>query len=126
MKKKDFQELRVRDRFDEDIGEFDSLVILPTRKKHDSGWMCMDFVACKDSEPICRLSGCSDVLNIDGIGGYGPYYGSINKSVVPKGWSIDCLPCGYLRLWSNHTLKVGVAVSNFELLGVSPRNKRQN
>lgn len=123
MKKRDFQEIPLRDSFDEDIGEFDSLVIMPTRKKHDSGWLCIDFVACRKAEPICRLSGCSDVLNIDGIGGYGPYRGFIPKSVVAKGWSIDCLPCGYLQLWSNHTLKAGAALSNFEIYGVTPHKR---
>lgn len=55
-----------------DIEEFSSLVIIPLNYAHDSGWMCMNFVAVnKDGEPICRLSGCSDVLNLDGIGGYG-------------------------------------------------------
>ena len=68
----------------------------------------------KDGEPICRLSGCSDVLNLDGIGGYGNWRsGEIPRLIEPKGWSIDCLPCGYLRLFSHSTLTAGPALSNF-------------
>ena len=71
MKKKEFWELPTRG-WDEDIGPFYSLVILPTGQFHDSGYRCMDFVACdKDMFTICRLSGVSDVICIDGIGGYG-------------------------------------------------------
>lgn len=100
-----------------DIGEFSSLVIIPQDYAHDSGWMCMDFVAVsKEGEPICRLSGCSDVLNIDGIGGFGNWrVGKMPSRIEPKGWSIDCLPCGYLRLFSHRTLTAGPALSNFEI-----------
>ena len=37
---KEFRALPKR-KFGEDIGDFDSLVILPTRRKHDSGYRCM-------------------------------------------------------------------------------------
>lgn len=72
MTKEDFEKVPERGGWSKDIGEFSSLVIIPLNYAHDSGWMCMNFVAVnKDGEPICRLSGCSDVLNLDGIGGYG-------------------------------------------------------
>lgn len=97
-----------------DVGYFDSLIIVPTRRRHDSGYMCMDFITIKDGEPKYRLSGWSDVLHIDGIGGYGSIYvndvlGDYSKraqlkSVECKGWSIDCLPCGCLRLFCNSKL----------------------
>ena len=63
--RKDFDALPGRD-WDEDIGEFDSLVILPTKRIHDSGFRCMDFVAVRKGVPLIRLSGCSDVIHIDG------------------------------------------------------------
>lgn len=100
---------------DTDFSEFYSLVILPTEEIHDSGYKCMDFVAIdKDGYPICRLSGCSDVLHLDGIGGYGEYKGKLNNMVVPKGWSIDCLPCGLIRVFSRYMLKPDdMAVSSY-------------
>ena len=53
MTKKDFNKVPKRDRWAKDIGEFRSLVIIPLDYKHDSGWMCMDFVAVnEEGEPI--------------------------------------------------------------------------
>lgn len=70
MTKEDFDKVPERGGWSRDIGEFRSLVIIPQDYAHDSGWMCMDFVAVdKEGEPICKLSGCSDVLDLDGIGG---------------------------------------------------------
>ena len=116
MTKEDFEKVPERDGWSKDIGEFYSLVIIPMDYAHDSGWMCMDFVAVdKENEPICKLSGCSDVLNLDGIGGYGEWQVEVPNRIEPKGWSIDCLPCGYLRLFSRSTLTAGAALSNFEI-----------
>ena len=98
--------------------EFRSVVIVPVERDgkvelHDSGWGCMDFVLVnKDHEPIGKIGGGSDVLHIDGIGGYGPHEDqvwawekSLYSGFVPaKGWTIDCLPCGYLNLWTKRTL----------------------
>lgn len=119
MTKEDFEKVPGRGGWSRDIGEFNALVIIPQDYAHDSGWMCMDFVAVgKDGEPICRLSGCSDVLNLDGIGGYGKRRAhelELLNRIEPKGWSIDCLPCGYLRLFSRSTMTAGPALSSFEI-----------
>lgn len=119
MTKEDFKKVPERGGWSRDIEEFSSLVIIPLNYAHDSGWMCMNFVAVnKDGEPICRLSGCSDVLNLDGIGGYGyrdRRLGELSNHIEPKGWSIDCLPCGYLRLFSRSTMTAGAALSSFEI-----------
>ncbi len=119
MAKEDFKKVPERDGWSKDIGEFSSLVIIPQDYTHDSGWKGMDFVAAnKEGEPICRLSGCFDVLNLDGIGGYGYRnwrLGELPNCIEPKGWSIDCLPCGYLRLFSRSTMTAGTALSNFEI-----------
>lgn len=119
MTKEDFEKVPERGGRSRDIGEFNALVIIPQNYAHDSGWMCMDFVAVsKEGEPICRLSGCSDVLNLDGIGGYGKWRADelkLPRRIEPKGWSIDCLPCGYLRLFSRSTMTAGPALSSFEI-----------
>lgn len=119
MTKEDFEKVPDRGGWSRDIGEFNALVIIPQDYTHDSGWMCMDFVAVrKDGEPICRLSGCSDVLNLDGIGEYGKWRSDEHQfpnRIEPKGWSIDCLPCGYLRLFSRSAMTAGPALSSFEI-----------
>ncbi len=98
------------------------LIILPQRSIHDSGYRCMDFVAVdKKSYPICRLSGCSDVVHIEGIGGYHykwlDRYKTVPSSVPPTEWSIDCLKkSGLLRLFSTKDgIICGSALSSFEV-----------
>jgi hypothetical protein len=140
-------------RWNEDIGEFDSLIIIPiplnyfnilcyqvnrilyklfpkiVRKQgildieglHDSGYRCMDFVAVKDGKVICLLSGCSDVIHLEGIGGYGKNwlnkYGKCPLSIPPSDWSIDCLAkSGLLRIWSSsEKMTCGTGLSSFEI-----------
>ena len=124
MSRRQFERLPSRE-WDEDVGEFDSLVIMPTRHVHDSGFRCIECVAAIKEKPICRLAGGSDVINLDGIGGYGhrPWNG-IPSMVPPKGWSVDCLKkSGLLRLFANHhKLEAGPSLSNFEIYAT--RNKR--
>ena len=120
--RKDFEHLRVR-RWDEDIGEFDSLVILPQRRIHDSGYRCLDFVAVIGEKPICRLSGCSDVVHIEGIGGLGynwlKQYKECPSLVPPTAWNIDCLKTsGLLRLFARGKIVAGAALSSFEIYQV--------
>ena len=123
MKRKDFEALPYRE-WNEDIGVFDSLVVLPLRTIHDSGYRCMDFIACKGNEAVCRLSGCSDVVHINGIGGDGKdwldKYGRVPDKVPKIPWSIDCLPkSGLLRLFaSGNSLEAGYAVSSFEIFAI--------
>lgn len=119
MSIEDFKKLPFRSK-NINLSDIGSIVILPTDEMHDSGFMCMDFVAVDvNLYPICRLSGCSDALHLDGIGGYGkPKDGFrfMNDSIIPKGWSIDCLPCGLLRVFSRYKLDVNdIALSSFEI-----------
>lgn len=117
MSKKDFNNIPHR-KWNEDIGKFSSLVIIPTNETHDSGYMCMDFCAVDDNgRPIKLLSGGSDVIHIDGIGGFGDWRpgSGVPISVRPVGWSIDCLPCGYLRLFCHRPMTCGDALSSFEV-----------
>ena len=108
--------------WDEDIGEFDALIILPVKREeelHDSGYRLLDFVAIRDGKPICRLSGRSDIIHLDGIGGFGKdwqKYGKIPKTISPSGWRMDCLPAsGLLRLSAREKLTVGLSLSSFEI-----------
>ena len=112
MKKSDFKSVS---KFDWTQGEikFDSLVIIPTTHKHDSGYRCMEYCAVKNGEPIGIFGGGSDVMHLDGIGGYGK---SLSTTFDQKPWKIDCLPCGYLRLWcSGYKMKASGCLSDFEV-----------
>lgn len=111
--RKEFEALPYREWNEEIV--CDSLVILPTRRMHDSGFRCMDFVAIRGNKPICRCSGCSDVIHLGGIGGNNYAF---NKQGIPKktAWSIDCLKSsGLLRVFCDHKLVLGSALSSFEI-----------
>ena len=56
-----------------DPGWFDSCVILPGAPgdNHASGFRAMGFVAIRGNQPVFRLAGGSDVVDFDGIGGFG-------------------------------------------------------
>lgn len=87
---------------------FDGLVILPTGRRHRSGYRCMDFVPLdRAGIPLGRWSGASDVLH---VGGIVPEVGSVGVA-----WSIDCLPCGALCLFCGRPMQNGLAVSSFEV-----------
>lgn len=94
---------------------------------HDSGFRMMDFVAIKDGEAVCLLSGCSDVIHIDGIGGFGKdwflQYGDVPKTVRPSSWMVDCLPVsGLLRMWaSGRKMTCGPSISSFEIYALGRR-----
>ena len=115
MQVEDFRKVPYRESWNSEVAGFNSLVIVPTGEMHPSGYMMMDFVAVNDEEfPICRMSGISDTLEINGIGGYGER--GIGKWAQPHSWTIDCLPCGLLRLFSDHNaLKAGWDLSSFEV-----------
>ena len=123
MTRKEFDAVPYRGAFNSDVGQFDSLVILPSRKKHESGYRLMDFVACRHGEPICRLSEHSDILCLNGIGGTGRNWHTkgrgVPKLVPPAGWEIDCLPkSGLLNLFLSKgqmAMFAGAALSNFSV-----------
>lgn len=121
MTRKDFEALPYRDSWNSTIKDIDSIVILPLRRKHDSGYQCMDFIACKEEEAICRLAGGSDVLHIEGIGGFGhnwfKKYGKCPETTPSTSWNIDCLPKSRLLRIFNTDRKVivGSALSSFEI-----------
>jgi hypothetical protein len=158
MTVEEFRRLPSRKSWNEDIGPIDSLIILPADVSylkvwlywiwnflskfialepmevydidglHDSGYRCMDVVAVRDDTPICRLSGCSDVIHLGGIGGYGENwvkkYGKVPDGIPPVAWSLDCLPkSGLLRLFTGGDITVGPALSSFS---VYSKERRRN
>ena len=113
MKKKDFDKIPFLKWGAEPI-IFRSLVVIPTKQKHNSGFMCMKYCAVNDEdEPIAMLGGGSDVCHIEGICGLGENF--IMEPQEPKGWVFDCIPCGYIRLFCwGRKLKATQGLSDFE------------
>lgn len=100
----------------------DSLVLLPTSAIHDSDYRCLYFVPCEGKKPLCLMSGSSDVLHLDGIGGAATF-GILKKErsgALLGSWNIDCLPVsGLFRLFSAQSrLKCGPSLSSFEVYAI--------
>ena len=129
MSKSDFLSIRRRE-WNEEVGEFDYLVIIPgnSRDLHDSGYRHITYCLCKGNEPICLTSGGSDVIHLDGIGGYGQrphnYVAGLPHMIPPSGWNMDCLPkTGYLCLWANSKLVCDADLSSFEVYATGKNRK---
>jgi len=122
MSKQDFRDLPER-AWQKDIGPFDSIVILPGRSTeiHESGWRVIDFVAVKNDMAMCRLSAYSDIMHLNGIGGFGKdwleKYGKCPDSTPVYAWDMDCLKkSGLLRMrCAGKKLFAGEGLSSFDL-----------
>ena len=100
LRRLEYQKLRRR--------QFNCVIIVPLEGDlHESGFRRMKFVyLARDGEIIGVGGGSSDVLHLDGIGGYGQDWsaGLAQQNVPVSGWSIDCLPNGCLRLFARKPL----------------------
>jgi hypothetical protein len=121
MTRQDFRRLPWRKHWSNNPGVFDALVLMPSRRLHDSGYRCFDVIGVRAGKAVCRLAGASDVLHVDGIGGYGDYLlGQLPSSVPPRGWCIDWLPVsGLASVWLKGKIKVGPSLSSFEIFAVA-------
>lgn len=112
-------ELRAMEEFGADA-TFNAIVIVPTGDLHDSGYGNMKFILMSNGEIVGVVGGYSDVVHINGIGGYGLNYKEtmVTNMVRRVGWSIDCLPTsGCLRLFADRGVKCKCAdyvLSDFE------------
>jgi hypothetical protein len=123
MRKEDFEKVPGRERFDSKEPAFDSLVIIPMEDSLGrETWGRMDFVGCVGPEPVVRLSGASETLDLEGHGGHGEWMGPCDyrKMALPA-WSIDCLPCGYLRIFCKGQIKAGGSLTSFEIFSKERR-----
>ena len=110
--------------------KFDCCIIMPSKRVHESGWRCIEFVPVKNNVPMGRISQWGhDVIDIDGIGGHGPRINGrreFSDMVPPKSWSIDCLPVsGLFRIFcGGHWLVFETLLSTVELCAVKMEAKK--
>lgn len=74
---------------------FNQVVIVPMDDIHDSAYRCMKYILINNIDEIVGvIGGYSDVLNLNGIGGYGyDKLKHIKSGLIPiADWTIDCLP----------------------------------
>jgi hypothetical protein len=114
----------------EEIGLIEGLIIMPTNNLHESGYRLMEFVTIQDGVPTYRVSGCSDVLHIGGIGGYniGRYNFDnmdmlIHREMMPRiAWKIDCLPIsGLVRLFCGKKMYLGESLSEMGIFVIEDK-----
>lgn len=71
--------------WDEKLTKVRVVYILPSRRKHDSGYSCMDFVA-ETPNGLVGFGGCCDDVCLSG-----------------EHFRIDCeYPSGIIRIWNSH------------------------
>ena len=85
--------------------QFNGVVIVNTGRKHESGYMCMRFVLVNGTKIVGCVGNYSDVVELNGIGGYGLNWRETMKTdkVDRVAWSIDMLPNGCCRLFSRNS-----------------------
>ena len=114
--------------------QFNAITIVPTGRLHDSGFQMMKFIMSKDGKVVMACSGWSDVMHINGIGGYGKFGTNECEEAITKqrvrriGWCIDCLAkSGCVRLFTNNAyckIKDGFIGSDFIFYVDEMRNGR--
>ena len=98
-------------------GVFNGIVIIPMDCLHNSGFRCMKFALMHHSKVVGCVGGGSDVVHLNGIGGYGKRKEFWLRDVVKSvDWAIDCLPNGLIRLFCSHELEIdNLLLSDFNL-----------
>ena len=92
----------------DEVSEYESLLILSTRRKHDSGWAVMAVIGCRDGKPVeIAVSCCDDIeWKFGPMEMCGPYsYGQMR---------MDCaFRSGALHAWTRKgKFRVGHALSS--------------
>lgn len=122
MTRKEFLAVPSRANWRETV-ECDSIVLIPTRQKHESGYRKIIAVACKGGYPLCRVTSVSDRLDLVGYDYLTTDRMAPLKSVV-ESWRIDCLPKSNLfNIWTRRTLRVGADGSSIDIEGFPQENR---
>lgn len=86
---------------------FTGIVIVPMNYKHDNGFQCMKYILLNHNEIVGVLGGGSDVMHINGIGGYGKNPDYTSRIIRAHDLRIDCLPKSKcLRLFSDEPMEL--------------------
>lgn len=93
MNRKELLQVPRRNWIDEIIAK--GVWVIPSRRKHDSGWACMDFVAETDNGLVRFGGGCDDVA----------FEGSHFR--------MDCdYPSAIIHIWNNYPFVISADLSS--------------
>lgn len=96
-----------------EVSTYDSVLLLSTRKKHDSGWAMIAIIGVKDGAPIEIASACSDDIEWKAH----PMDVLLNGAYSIGQIRMDCcFKSGALHAWSRYSkFKVGCALSSIDI-----------
>lgn len=86
-------------KWDEILNGVDGVYVIPSRRKHDSGYACMDFVAeFSDGRPMVGFGGyCDDI------------------SFIGDKFRMDCIyPSGIIHIWRPGTFSITCDLSSIK------------
>ena len=92
---------------------FNGFIIIPRIdcELHDSGYRMIKIALTNKGRVVGCVEGCTDVIHLNGIGGYGKfgdkYAERVNTKLGPIiDWSIDVAPNGLVRVFCSHELEM--------------------
>ena len=92
---------------------FNGFIIIPQMycELHDSGYRMIKIALTNKGRVVGCVEGCTDVIHLNGIGGYGKYNDKYSERVSSKmvpviDWSIDVAPNGFVRVFCTHELEL--------------------
>jgi hypothetical protein len=89
-------------KWDEILYNVSGVYVIPSRRKHDSGWACMDFVAEfneKESQMVRFGGGCDDVR------------------FAGNHFRMDCAyPSGIIHIWNDKPFKISRDLSSIDFV----------
>jgi len=120
MTRKELLEVPARGDYREST-KCDSFVIIPTGKKHESGYGKMVVIACDTNGfPICKVTDFSDVLQLLNYDRYSDKHihpsSPVQQDEIVYRWRIDCLPeSKQIHIWTDNPIEIGSAHSDIDI-----------
>lgn len=102
-KKKELLSLPVRE-WDKTT-EYDAVLLVNTKQKHDSGYNCFAVIGCIESEPV-EIAGFMDDFRLGNMENF-----FIQADVKTNLMAIDCSMHGVFRIHYHGKIKVGINTS---------------
>ena len=92
---------------------FNGFIVIPQMdcELHDSGYRMLKIALTNHGRVVGCVEGCSDVIHLNGIGGYGKFGDKYQERVKTKlgpiiDWSIDVAPNGLVRVFCSYELEM--------------------
>lgn len=92
---------------------FNGFIVIPEMgdELHDSGYRFLKIALTNHGRVVGCVEGCTDVIHLNGIGGYGKYNDKYEDRVRTRtapviDWSIDVAPNGLVRVFCTKELEL--------------------